>query len=134
MHGFPPTQSDVGQSCATAGVVGQLCDSDLFAGTANQPKPPCALIDRISVPRHGLPTRWCLMRPRGFQRFMSLDTLVADVRSSMASTTLMPFATLTVMDIVSTYTMFMETNPGRRGVWHWYFLSQPAPSLSHDRQ
>ncbi len=36
--------------------------------------------------------------------------------------------TLTVMDIVPTYTMFMETNRKVAGsYWHWYFLSQPAP-------
>ncbi len=36
--------------------------------------------------------------------------------------------TLTVMDIVPTYAMFMDTNYHIAGVyWHWYFLSQPAP-------
>jgi haloacetate dehalogenase len=36
--------------------------------------------------------------------------------------------TLTVMDIVPTYTMLMETNRKVAGsYWHWYFLSQPAP-------
>jgi haloacetate dehalogenase len=37
-------------------------------------------------------------------------------------------ASLTVMDIVPTYAMFMETNRHVAGTyWHWYFLSQPAP-------
>jgi haloacetate dehalogenase len=36
--------------------------------------------------------------------------------------------TLTVMDIVPTYTMFMDTNRKIAGAyWHWYFLSQPEP-------
>ena len=36
--------------------------------------------------------------------------------------------TLTVMDIVPTYKMFMETNRHLAGAyWHWYFLSQPEP-------
>jgi haloacetate dehalogenase len=36
--------------------------------------------------------------------------------------------TLTIMDIVPTYTMFMETNRRVAGsYWHWYFLSQPEP-------
>jgi haloacetate dehalogenase len=36
--------------------------------------------------------------------------------------------TLTVMDIVPTYTMFMDTNRKVAGAyWHWYFLSQPEP-------
>jgi haloacetate dehalogenase len=35
---------------------------------------------------------------------------------------------LTVMDIVPTYTMFMETNRKvASAYWHWYFLSQPEP-------
>jgi haloacetate dehalogenase len=35
---------------------------------------------------------------------------------------------LAVLDIVPTYTMFMETNRLVAGTyWHWYFLSQPAP-------
>lgn len=37
-------------------------------------------------------------------------------------------ATLTVMDIVPTYAMFMDTNCKVAGAyWHWYFLSQPEP-------
>lgn len=35
---------------------------------------------------------------------------------------------LAVLDIVPTYTMFMETNRQVAGAyWHWYFLSQPEP-------
>jgi haloacetate dehalogenase len=35
---------------------------------------------------------------------------------------------LTVMDIVPTHTMLMETNRRVAGsYWHWYFLSQPEP-------
>ena len=36
--------------------------------------------------------------------------------------------TLTVIDIVPTYAMFMDTNRHVAGAyWHWYFLSQPEP-------
>jgi haloacetate dehalogenase len=36
--------------------------------------------------------------------------------------------TLTVMDIVPTYTMFTQTNGKVAGAyWHWYFLSLPEP-------
>lgn len=36
--------------------------------------------------------------------------------------------TLTVMDIVPTHAMFMDTNHKVAGTyWHWYFLSQPSP-------
>jgi haloacetate dehalogenase len=35
---------------------------------------------------------------------------------------------LSVLDIVPTYTMFMDTNRRVAGAyWHWYFLSQPEP-------
>jgi haloacetate dehalogenase len=35
---------------------------------------------------------------------------------------------LTVMDIVPTYAMFMDTNRHVAGAyWHWYFLTQPEP-------
>ena len=35
---------------------------------------------------------------------------------------------LSVLDIVPTYAMFMDTNRHVAGAyWHWYFLSQPAP-------
>jgi haloacetate dehalogenase len=45
--------------------------------------------------------------------------------------------TLTVIDIVPTYAMFMDTNRKVAGAyWHWYFLSQPAPfpeaMIGHD--
>ncbi|MEQ1716369.1 MAG: alpha/beta hydrolase [Hyphomicrobium sp.] len=39
---------------------------------------------------------------------------------------------LTVLDIVPTYAMFMDTNRHVAGAyWHWYFLSQPAPFPEH---
>jgi haloacetate dehalogenase len=39
---------------------------------------------------------------------------------------------LTVMDIVPTYAMFMDTNREvARAYWHWYFLSQPEPFPEH---
>ncbi len=44
---------------------------------------------------------------------------------------------LTVIDIVPTYAMFMDTNRHVAGAyWHWYFLSQPEPfperMIEHD--
>jgi haloacetate dehalogenase len=40
---------------------------------------------------------------------------------------------LTVMDTVPTYAMFMDTNRKVAGSdWHWYFLSQPGPFLGND--
>jgi haloacetate dehalogenase len=44
---------------------------------------------------------------------------------------------LSVLDIVPTYAMFMDTNRHIAGAyWHWYFLSQPEPfperAIGHD--
>lgn len=39
---------------------------------------------------------------------------------------------LSVLDIVPTYAMFMDTNRDVAGAyWHWYFLSQPEPFPEH---
>jgi len=39
---------------------------------------------------------------------------------------------LSVLDIVPTYAMFMDVNRQRaKAYWHWYFLSQPAPFPEH---
>ena len=41
-------------------------------------------------------------------------------------------SSLSVLDIVPTYAMFMDTNRQRaKSYWHWYFLSQPAPFPEH---
>jgi haloacetate dehalogenase len=70
-----------------------------------------------------------LMRRLGFERFH----LVGHDRGGrtghrMALDHPDAVRTLTVMDIVPTYTMFMETNRHVAGAyWHWYFLSQPEP-------
>lgn len=45
-----------------------------------------------------------------------------------------PFSTLslTVMDIVPTYSMFIDTNYQiAKAYWHWYFLAQPEPFPEH---
>jgi len=70
-----------------------------------------------------------LMRALGFDRFHVIGhdrggrtghRLALDHPDAVLS--------LTVMDIVPTYAMFMETNRQVAGAyWHWYFLSQPEP-------
>lgn len=70
-----------------------------------------------------------LMRQLGFERFH----LVGHDRGGrtghrMALDHPEAVLTLTVMDIVPTYAMFMDTNRKVAGAyWHWYFLSQPEP-------
>ncbi len=70
-----------------------------------------------------------LMRSLGFNRFHVIGhdrggrtghRLALDRPDAVLS--------LTVMDIVPTYAMFMDTNRKVEGAyWHWYFLSQPEP-------
>ena len=70
-----------------------------------------------------------LMRRLGFERFH----VVGHDRGGrtghrMALDHPQAVETLTVMDIVPTYAMFMDTNRKVAGAyWHWYFLSQPEP-------
>lgn len=70
-----------------------------------------------------------LMRHLGFDRFH----LVGHDRGGrtghrMALDHPKAVQTLTVMDIVPTYAMFMDTNRQvAASYWHWYFLQQPEP-------
>ena len=70
-----------------------------------------------------------LMQQLGFRRFH----LVGHDRGArcghrMALDHADSLITLTIMDIVPTYSMFMETDRRLAGsYWHWYFLAQPAP-------
>jgi haloacetate dehalogenase len=70
-----------------------------------------------------------LMRHFGFHRF---HVIGHDRGGRTAHRMALDFPeavrTLTVMDIVPTYAMFMDTNRKVAGAyWHWYFLSQPEP-------
>jgi haloacetate dehalogenase len=128
LHGFP-------QSLAMwARVAPLLADrytvvcADL-RGYGDSAKPKC-LPDRSNYSFRAFASdQLALMRELGFARFhlighdrggrtghrMALDHPDA-VRS------------LTVMDIVPTYAMFMETDRKLASAyWHWYFLSQPEP-------
>ena len=70
-----------------------------------------------------------LMRALGFERFhMVGHDRGGRTGHRMALDHPDAVLSLTVMDIVPTYAMFMDTNRQvARAYWHWYFLSQPAP-------
>lgn len=128
LHGFPQTKA------MWARVAPQLVDrftvvcADL-RGYGASAKPHC-LPDRTNYSFRAMAgDQVGLMRKLGFERFhmvghdrggrtghrMALD--YPDVVMS-----------LTVMDIVPTHTMFMDTNRKvADSYWHWYFLSQPEP-------
>jgi len=128
LHGFPQCKA------MWARVAPHLIDrftvvcADL-RGYGDSDKPHC-LPDRSNYSFRAMAAdQVAMMRQLGFPRFhmighdrggrtgyrMSLDHPDAVL-------------TLTVMDIVPTYTMLMETNRKVAGsYWHWYFLSQPEP-------
>jgi haloacetate dehalogenase len=70
-----------------------------------------------------------LMRALGFERFHMIGhDRGGRTGHRMALDHPEVVLTLTVMDIVPTYAMFMDTNRKVAGAyWHWYFLSQPEP-------
>lgn len=70
-----------------------------------------------------------LMKTEGFEAFNLVGhDRGARVSHRMALDHPEAVITLTVMDIVPTLAMFMDTNRHVAGAyWHWYFLSQPAP-------
>jgi len=128
LHGFPQSKAmwaDVAPRLAADYTV--VC-ADL-RGYGDSGKPPCLPDNSNYSFRAMAADQLGLMRNLGFESFhavghdrggrtahrMSLDHPEA-VR------------TLTVMDIVPTYAMLMDTNRKVAGAyWHWYFLSQPAP-------
>ena len=128
LHGFPQTHAmwaHVAPLLATSFTV--VC-ADL-RGYGDSAKPRC-LPDRSNYSfRAFAEDQLGLMRQLGFERFH----LVGHDRGGRTAHRMAldhPDAvlTLTLMDIVPTYTMFFDTNRKVAGAyWHWYFLSQPEP-------
>jgi haloacetate dehalogenase len=73
--------------------------------------------------------QWGLMRKLGFASFsVAGHDRGARTAHRMALDHPEEIRALCLMDIVPTYTMFMETNRKvAAAYWHWYFLSQPHP-------
>src|ERR1700761_8895810 len=128
LHGFPQSKA------MWARVAPQLADeytvvcADL-RGYGDSGKPRC-LPDRSNYSfRRMAADQVDLMRQLGFERFH----MVGHDRGGrtgyrMALDHPDTVLTLTVMDIVPTYAMLIETNRKVAGsYWHWYFLSQPEP-------
>lgn len=128
LHGFPQCKA------MWARVARQLTDrytvvcADL-RGYGDSGKPVC-LPDRSNYSFRAMAADQVgLMRQLGFERFH----LIGHDRGGrtgyrMALDHPDIVLTLTVMDIVPTYSMLMETNRKvASSYWHWYFLSQPEP-------
>jgi haloacetate dehalogenase len=128
LHGFPQNKAmwrRVGAHLATDFTV--VC-ADL-RGYGDSAKPAC-LPDRSNYSFRAMAAdQLGLMRSLGFERFhMVGHDRGGRTGHRMALDHPDAVRTLTVMDIVPTHAMFMETNRKVAGAyWHWYFLSQPAP-------
>jgi haloacetate dehalogenase len=128
LHGFPQSASMWARVAPLLAPRFTVVCADL-RGYGDSAKPACRA-DRSNYSFRALAAdQLGLMRRLGFERFH----LVGHDRGGRTAHRLAldhPEAvrTLTVMDIVPTYAMFMETNRALASVyWHWYFLAQPEP-------
>jgi len=128
LHGFPQSLAMWARVAPALAADFTVVCADL-RGYGDSSKPKCAPDKSNYSFRAMAGDQVGLMRALGFHRFhvvghdrggrtahrMALDH--ADVVLS-----------LSVLDIVPTYAMFMETNRHVAGAyWHWYFLAQPEP-------
>jgi len=128
LHGFPQNLAMWARVAPTLAEQFTVVCADL-RGYGDSAKPKC-LPDRSNYAfRAFADDQVGLMHRLGFQRFH----VVGHDRGGrtghrMALDHPDVVLTLTVMDIVPTYAMFMDTNRHvASAYWHWYFLSQPEP-------
>ena len=128
LHGFPQCLAmwaEVAPKLAERFTV--VC-ADL-RGYGDSAKPHCAP-DRANYAFRAMAADQVgLMKALGFARFQVVGhDRGGRTAHRMALDHPAAVQTLTVMDIVPTYKLFMETNRHLAGAyWHWYFLSQPEP-------
>lgn len=128
LHGFPQNKSMWARVAPVLAERHTVVCADL-RGYGDSSAPRC-LPDRSNYAFRAMAQdQLALMRALGFERFH----LVGHDRGGRTGHRLAldhPEAvlSLTVMDIVPTYAMFMDTNREIAGTyWHWYFLAQPEP-------
>jgi haloacetate dehalogenase len=128
LHGFPQTRAMWARVAPQLARHFTVVCSDL-RGYGDSAKPVC-LPDRSNYAFRALAADQVgLMNRLGFKRFH----MVGHDRGGRTGHRIAldhPDAvlTLTVMDIVPTYAMFMDTNRKVAGAyWHWYFLALPEP-------
>jgi haloacetate dehalogenase len=128
LHGFPQNKAMWRHVAARLAQDFTIVCADL-RGYGDSAKPQC-LPDRSNYSFRAMAAdQLGLMRSLGFERFhMVGHDRGGRTGHRMALDYPDAVRTLTVMDIVPTYAMFMDTNRKVAGAyWHWYFLSQPAP-------
>jgi haloacetate dehalogenase len=128
LHGFPQNMAMWARVAPELAKRYTIVCADL-RGYGDSAKPQC-LADRSNYSfRAFAADQVGLMRKLGFERFH----LIGHDRGGrtghrMALDHAACVLSLTVMDIVPTYAMFMDTNHRVAGAyWHWYFLAQPEP-------
>jgi haloacetate dehalogenase len=128
LHGFPQNLAMWARVAPQLAQDFTVVCADL-RGYGDSAKPPC-LPDRSNYSfRTFAADQVGLMERLGFKRFHVVGHDRGG-RTGHRMTLDHPAAvlTLTVMDIVPTYAMFMDTTRKVAGAyWHWYFLSQPEP-------
>jgi haloacetate dehalogenase len=128
LHGFPQTMAMWARVAPELAKRYSVVCADL-RGYGDSAKPQC-LADRSNYAfRAFAADQLGLMRKLGFERFhMVGHDRGGRTGHRMALDHPAAVMTLTVMDIVPTYAMLMDTNRKVAGAyWHWYFLSQPEP-------
>jgi haloacetate dehalogenase len=128
LHGFPQNLAMWAKVAPKLAEKFTVVCADL-RGYGDSSKPKCSA-DRSNYSFRAMAAdQIALMKKLGFERFH----LVGHDRGGrtghrMALDLPEVVQSLTVLDIVPTYAMFMETNRLVAGAyWHWYFLSQPEP-------
>jgi len=132
LHGFPQSSAMWGKIAPQLARDRTVVAADL-RGYGDSSKPRCEPGNANYAFRAMAADQVALMRALGHERF---DVIGHDrggrTAHRMALDDPGAVASLTVLDIVPTYAMFMETNRHVAGTyWHWYFLSQPEPFPEH---
>lgn len=128
LHGFPQSLAMWARVAPLLARRFTVVCADL-RGYGESSKPRC-LPDRSNYSfRTFAADQLSLMRRLGFEDFHAIGhDRGGRTAHRMALDHPKAVRTLTVMDIVPTHAMFMETNRKVAGAyWHWYFLAQPEP-------
>jgi haloacetate dehalogenase len=128
LHGYPQSKAEWARVAPQLAQHFTVVCADL-RGYGDSAKPRC-LPDKSNYSFRAMAgDQVGLMRQLGFSRFQ-IAGHDRGARTAYRMALDFPDAVqaLAVMDIVPTYTMFMQTNRKvAGGYWHWYFLSQPEP-------
>ena len=132
LHGYPQCHALWAQIAPLLAKRFTVVATDL-RGYGDSSKPKCAPGNATYSFREMARDQLEVMHALGFERFH----VVGHDRGGrtghrMALDAPERVLSLTVLDIVPTYAMFMDTNRHVAGsYWHWYFLSQPEPFPEH---